>query len=251
MATNGGDSSPEELNLHKLVENPRGYLEELDRSGKLAQYFPAFAETKGVTQSPDRHAEGDVFIHTLLTLDQIKKESPSDRAFGSIEDEHDLLLITLALIYHDTGKKERNLHDTPDHRVFHVNESVKHARADLASYLSEDDLETVIEMINKHENLLDSKHTSHRINKLHKLLALKGDTKRGRILLKFAECDLYGRRVSESHKHLLEKGGRLAERNIELLRLLQQQEAEGLSFPLQRVATDVQSRVKALLDSCS
>ncbi|MBI4232148.1 hypothetical protein HY605_02855 [Candidatus Peregrinibacteria bacterium] len=243
-----GENIIEGLNISRLVANPRAYLEELNADGKLAEAFPAFDRTKGVTQSPDKHAEGDVFIHTFMTLDLLDQETPSDRDFGPISDEHERFLMLLALLYHDTGKRERNLLDRPDARVFHVPESIKHAQADLAKYLSPQDLELVIEMINKHETLLDADHLSPKINRLHDNFALGGSTERGRTLLKFLECDLFGRRVSESHKHLLERADLLAARNIGLHRVVLEAEAQGVSFPVQHIGKETRARIKQLID---
>lgn len=48
----------------------RGF-ELLDESGLLPAVLPEVARMKGVEQTPDYHPEGDVFVHTLLILEQI------------------------------------------------------------------------------------------------------------------------------------------------------------------------------------
>lgn len=239
---------PEGLDLHKLVENPVEYIKELDESGKLAEFFPAFALSKGVQQSPSRHKEGDVFTHTLMALGWVKAETPSDREFGPVQDEHDILLIVLALVYHDTGKRERNLHDKPESRVFHDVESVKHAKAELAGYLPEEDLEIVLKLIRRHERILEPKNISTRINKLHRLFAFGGKLDRARLLLKFSECDLLGREVSESHSHLAGNGLMVLQRNIGLYKVLKEQESQGISYPIQHVGREIADRINKLVE---
>ena len=104
------EGAPEgaQIDESRLLEDPEGYLKELDTDGKIAELFPALERAKGVRQSPIRHAEGGVFLHSLMATTKLAEETPSDRVFGTITDPHDRLLITYALIYHDLGKKERN-----------------------------------------------------------------------------------------------------------------------------------------------
>ncbi len=234
-----------DLDVKALVENPLAYVKSLDETDKLKDVFPALLRAKGVQQSEIRHAEGDVFLHTLLALSRFTEETPSDEEFGQIEDEHDKLLVILALLYHDTGKRERNLFDGPDH----VQESVNHARNELAGYLSEEDLELVVEMITKHDHVLAKKHISYRPNKLYKLFSLGGNLERSRLLLKLSECDALGREIAEGHE--AEWGGleSLVQRNIGLYKLLVEQEASGVEFPAQRISRDVRERIKDLLRS--
>ena len=52
----------------------RGF-ELLDESGLLAHVLPEVAALKSVEQSPDYHPEGDVFVHTLLLLEQLRAPS--------------------------------------------------------------------------------------------------------------------------------------------------------------------------------
>jgi poly(A) polymerase len=52
----------------------RGF-ELLDESGLLPHVLPEVAALHGVEQSPDYHPEGDVFIHTLLLLEQLRAPS--------------------------------------------------------------------------------------------------------------------------------------------------------------------------------
>ncbi|MFC1615565.1 hypothetical protein ACFL21_00340 [Patescibacteria group bacterium] len=239
----------ENLDIERLVENPVEYLKELDESGELQHVFPAFALTKGVWQSLDKHKEGDAFVHTLMTLGEVYKESPSDKEFGKIEDPHDLLIIILALLYHDTGKRDRNLYDCPEKRVYHPNESVKHVNKELAQYLSEEDLAIVAELVRKHDLITEILHISKRANKLFKLFSISGNLGNSQLLLKLSECDLRGREVSEEYAYFLPRNELLFERNVELLKLLQAQEKQGQTFPLNSISRETRDRINELVDS--
>jgi poly(A) polymerase len=60
----------------------RGF-ELLDETGMLKILLPEIEQMKGVEQGPEHHPEGDVFIHTLLTLSHL--EAPSESlAYGCL-----------------------------------------------------------------------------------------------------------------------------------------------------------------------
>jgi poly(A) polymerase len=60
----------------------RGF-ELLDESGLLAVVLPEISALKGVEQSPDYHPEGDVYVHTLLLLNQLRQPSET-LAYGCL-----------------------------------------------------------------------------------------------------------------------------------------------------------------------
>lgn len=58
-------------------------FELLDEAGLLTVLLPEIEAMKGVEQSPDHHPEGDVFIHTMLTLSYL--DSPTETlAYGCL-----------------------------------------------------------------------------------------------------------------------------------------------------------------------
>lgn len=69
----------------------------LDTIGRLNDVFPELAATKGIAQDPDWHPEGDVFEHTMQTID----------AAASLEYENDFerLALLYAALCHDLGKE--------------------------------------------------------------------------------------------------------------------------------------------------
>jgi poly(A) polymerase len=56
----------------------------LDESGLLKQVLPEISAMKGVEQPPQFHPEGDVFIHTLLLLDNLPQPCPVTLAWGAL-----------------------------------------------------------------------------------------------------------------------------------------------------------------------
>jgi poly(A) polymerase len=66
----------------------RGF-ELLDASGLLREILPEVSAMKGVAQPPEFHPEGDVWIHTLIMLEQLREPS---------------LTLALGVLLHDVGK---------------------------------------------------------------------------------------------------------------------------------------------------
>jgi poly(A) polymerase len=56
----------------------------LDESGLLRQVLPEISAMKGVRQPPEFHPEGDVFIHTLLLLDNLPHPCPMTLGWGAL-----------------------------------------------------------------------------------------------------------------------------------------------------------------------
>jgi len=62
----------------------RRAFELLDETGLLAQVLPEIVKMKGVEQPPQYHPEGDVFVHTLKLLEQLKPGTPCTLAWGAL-----------------------------------------------------------------------------------------------------------------------------------------------------------------------
>lgn len=82
----------DELTQILLEERPALGLRLMDEYGLLAAILPEVAAMKGVAQPPEFHPEGDVFEHTLLMLELMKKA----RKRGPE--------LALAVLFHDVGK---------------------------------------------------------------------------------------------------------------------------------------------------
>jgi poly(A) polymerase len=59
-------------------------FELLDQTGLLAEVLPEVARMKGVEQPPQFHPEGDVWVHTLLLLDQLSAGCQPTLAWGAL-----------------------------------------------------------------------------------------------------------------------------------------------------------------------
>jgi poly(A) polymerase len=62
----------------------RRAFELLDETGLLVQVLPEIARMKSVEQPPQYHPEGDVFIHTLMLLEQLPAGAPCTLAWGAL-----------------------------------------------------------------------------------------------------------------------------------------------------------------------
>ena len=56
----------------------------LDESGLLKEVLPEISAMKGVEQPPEFHPEGDVFVHTLLLLENLPQPCPPTLAWGAL-----------------------------------------------------------------------------------------------------------------------------------------------------------------------
>jgi poly(A) polymerase len=56
----------------------------LDESGLLKEVLPEITAMKGVEQPPEFHPEGDVFVHTLLLLENLPDPCPPTLAWGAL-----------------------------------------------------------------------------------------------------------------------------------------------------------------------
>jgi poly(A) polymerase len=72
--------------LTRMLTEGRARLafELLDQTGLLAQVLPEVSRLKGVQQPPQYHPEGDVWIHTLMLLDQLEPGSSMTLAWGAL-----------------------------------------------------------------------------------------------------------------------------------------------------------------------
>jgi poly(A) polymerase len=69
--------------------NPARGVRLLDETGLLAEILPEIPVMKGVEQPPEYHPEGDVYVHTLLLLEQLS---------------HAPIELALAALLHDIAK---------------------------------------------------------------------------------------------------------------------------------------------------
>lgn len=117
----------------------------LDESGLLQQVLPEISAMKGVEQPPEFHPEGDVFVHTLLLLENLPQPCPPTLAWGAL--------------LHDVGKPP-TFRVAPDRIRFdnHVDVGVKMAE-EICRRLrfSNDDTEQILALVDNHMRFGDAK----------------------------------------------------------------------------------------------
>jgi poly(A) polymerase len=110
----------------------------LDESGLLHEVLPEIEAMKGVAQPPQFHPEGDVFVHTLLLLENLPQPCPPTLAWGAL--------------LHDVGKPP-TFRVAPDRIRFdgHVDVGVKMAE-EICRRLrfSNDDTDQILVLIANH-----------------------------------------------------------------------------------------------------
>ena len=89
----------EELSKMLTEGHARRAFELLDQTDLLVQVLPEVSRMKGVAQPPQYHPEGDVWIHTLMLLEQLESGCAMTLAWGAL--------------LHDVGKPP-TYHEAPD-----------------------------------------------------------------------------------------------------------------------------------------
>jgi poly(A) polymerase len=110
----------------------------LDESRLLEQVLPDISAMKGVAQPPEFHPEGDVFVHTLLLLENLPHPCPLTLAWGAL--------------LHDVGKPP-TFRVAPDRIRFdnHVEVGVKMAEEICRSLrFSNDDTAQILALVENH-----------------------------------------------------------------------------------------------------
>ena len=110
----------------------------LDESGLLKQVLPEISAMKGVEQPAEFHPEGDVFVHTLLLLENLPSPCPMTLAWGAL--------------LHDVGKPP-TFRVAPDRIRFdgHVEVGVKMAEEICRRMrFSNDQTEQILALVDNH-----------------------------------------------------------------------------------------------------
>jgi poly(A) polymerase len=74
----------DELTRMLTEGNAKRAFELLDQIGLLREVLPEIDAMKGVEQPPEFHPEGDVFVHTLLLLENLPHPCPPTLAWGAL-----------------------------------------------------------------------------------------------------------------------------------------------------------------------
>jgi poly(A) polymerase len=133
----------DELTRMLTQGNARRAFELLDESELLRQVLPEISRMHGVEQPPEYHPEGDVFIHTMLLLEQLPAGASPTLAWG--------------MLLHDVGKPATFQPPDPrrpgDRIRFngHVEVGVRIAEEILKRFrFSNDDCEQIVALVKHH-----------------------------------------------------------------------------------------------------
>jgi len=134
----------EELTKMLTEGHARRAFELLDETDLLVQVLPEISRMKGVQQPPQFHPEGDVWIHTLMLLEQLEPNCPMTLAWGAL--------------LHDVGKPP-TYREAPDRIRFdgHVEVGVAMA-ADICRRFrfSNEETRQILELVDNHMRFADA-----------------------------------------------------------------------------------------------
>lgn len=95
--------------------HPSRFFDYLNEVKGLEVLFPEIYEMIGVPQRQDYHAEGDVYVHTMMVMDEAAKLVQSKKLNSEEQVE-----IVAAALWHDVGKAK-----TPHELLYHEDGSMK------------------------------------------------------------------------------------------------------------------------------
>jgi len=122
----------------------RRAFELLDETDLLVQVLPEISRMKGVEQPPQFHPEGDVFIHTMMLLEQLEPGCAATLAWGAL--------------LHDVGKPP-TFRVAPDRIRFdgHVEVGVAMGAEILRRFrFSSEDMRQILDLIDNHMRFADA-----------------------------------------------------------------------------------------------
>jgi poly(A) polymerase len=134
----------DELTKMLTEGHARRAFELLDRSGLLHEVLPEIEKMKGVEQPPQFHPEGDVWVHTLMLLAQLKPDCEPTLGWGAL--------------LHDVGKPP-TFRVAPDRIRFDAHVEVGGAMAEEICRrlrMSNDDTEQIVALVGNHMRFADA-----------------------------------------------------------------------------------------------
>lgn len=197
---------------HALLhtERPSERLEAMRRSGALHQ-VPELLTLPGVQQDPRWHPEGDVWVHTLLVVDQAVGQRPAD--------EQQAKVLMWAALCHDLGKPLCTVFkDGRWKSPGHDQAGVRPTRALLGRLVDDEVLiESVCKLVLDHlaPHFFAEERTS--LAGIRRLLRRLGDVPLD-LLVRLGRADSWGRTTEQARRReypsgewLLEQAARIAQ----------------------------------------
>ena len=140
-----GERMREEINLMLTGPRPVKAIQALSELGLLSQILPELESLKGVKQSPLHHPEGDVWVHTLKSLDTLTRQNPSRS-----------VTLVWGTLLHDIGKPIAAKRSEGKNFNSHEIDGAKIARRVTDRFkLSRQESDTVIALIEDHLKFKD------------------------------------------------------------------------------------------------
>ena len=133
----------EELTRMLTEGAARRAFELLEQTGLLVEVLPEVTRMRGVQQPPQYHPEGDVWVHTLMLLEQLPAGAPATLAWGAL--------------LHDVGKPP-TFRRAPDRIRFdgHVEVGVRMAEEICHRLrMSNSDTEQILALVANHMRFAD------------------------------------------------------------------------------------------------
>ncbi len=149
----------DELRVILTDSDPAGALRLMDELGMLSVVFPELDDSRDCPQPPNYHPEGDVFVHTLLTVSKL--------------GAHPEFVTAMAALLHDVGKPEASRRSEPLRFPEHGRIGRDIARAVCRRLrLANDETERICWLIDRHLYFMDAPRM--RDSTLKKLFAEPG-----------------------------------------------------------------------------
>ena len=127
----------QELRIILSDRDPALALRMMDELGMLTRIFPELEDARGCEQPDNYHPEGDVFVHTILTVEKL--------------GPHPDFVLALAALLHDIGKPEASRRSRPLH--FPEHERIGRDMAEQICRrlrLSNEETERVARLVHRH-----------------------------------------------------------------------------------------------------
>ena len=186
------NGSLEELAKERIWEEFKKFLLKADRPSialeimrnlGILKYFPELMALIGVKQEPKYHPEGDVWVHTLMVVDEAAKLR--------VADEREDLILMLSALCHDLGKpKTTKIIDGRIRAFNHEKEGVEPTISFLKRLTNNKDLiKEVTKLVEYHLRPIQLYKAGAKSSAIRRL-ALKVNIQR---LTKVAKADFLGR----------------------------------------------------------
>jgi tRNA nucleotidyltransferase (CCA-adding enzyme) len=178
---------------------------ELMRRLGILRYFPELESLIGTLQSPKWHPEGDVWVHTMMSLDAMAKQLRQKSL-----DEKQYLKYMYAILCHDLGKPATTeIKENKIRSIGHETVGIELTQRFMYRLTNEHDfIDSILPLVEHH--LKPSQFYKHKAkDKAIRRLATKVNIEE---LVEVAKADFFGRTTLEAQKGVYEAGDWLLER---------------------------------------